>query len=94
MGASLLAYLKANWKTNLAAACAFAYSVPQVVTAIGQWQAGQKPDWHQAVISLVVAAGLAVAKDGDNHSTVAQVQQATADKAAPGAPVPLVPKKQ
>lgn len=79
---NFLAYLKANWKTNLAALCAFAWSVPQFVTAIQAWQAGTKADWHGAVISLVIAAGLSVAKDGDNHSTIAQVQTATAEKEA------------
>lgn len=74
------AYVKANWKTNLAAVAAFAYSVPQFVTAITAWQAGQTPNWHGAVISLIIAAGLAVAKDGDNHSTAAQVQEATIEK--------------
>jgi drug/metabolite transporter (DMT)-like permease len=78
---ALWAYIKANWKTNLAAVAAFAYSVPQFVTAIQQWQAGQKVDWHTAVVSLIVAAGLAAAKDGDNHSTQAQVQQATTEAA-------------
>ena len=74
----LWAYIKANWKTNLAALAAFAYSVPQFVTAIEQWQAGQKPNWHGAIISLIIAAGLAAAKDGDNHSTLAQVEAKTA----------------
>lgn len=71
-------YMQANWKTNLAAACAFAYSVPQFVTAITAWQAGQKADWHGAIVSLIIALGLAVAKDGSNHSTAEQVQKATA----------------
>ena len=79
---NFLAYLKANWTTNLAALAAFVSSVPQFVTAIQAWQAGQKPDWHGAVISLVIAAGLAAAKDGDNHSTQAQVNVATVEKAA------------
>jgi hypothetical protein len=79
---SILTYIKANWKTNLAALAAFAYSVPQFVTAIQQWQAGQSPNWKGAIISLIVAAGLAAAKDGDNHSTAAQVQASTAKEAA------------
>ncbi len=73
----VIAYVKANWKTNLAALCAFAYSVPQFVTAIQAWQAHQQPDWRAAVISLIIAAGLAAAKDGDNHSTIAQVEAST-----------------
>ncbi len=75
---ALWAYIKLNWKTNLAAAAAFAFSVPQFVTAIQQWQAGTKVDWHTAVVSLIVSAGLAFAKDGDNHSTPAQVAAAGA----------------
>lgn len=78
---SFWTYLKANWKTNLAALAAFAFSVPQFVTAITQWQSGQKVDWHTAVVGLIVAAGLAAAKDGDNHSTAAQVAKATNDAA-------------
>ena len=80
-------YLKLNWKTNLAALAAFLFSVPQFVTAIQEWQAGQKVDWHGAVASLIIAAGLAVAKDGTNHSTPAQVAAsgaaATGNPAAP-----------
>jgi len=75
---AFLTYVKANWKTNLAAVAAFAYSVPQFVTAITAWQAGQQPNWHAAVISIIVAAGLAAAKDGTNHSTMAQVKASTA----------------
>ena len=81
---SLWAYIRLNWKTNLAALAAFAFSVPQFVTAIQQWQAGTKVDWHTAVVSLIVSAGLAFAKDGDNHSTPAQV--AAAGAAAAGDP--------
>ena len=75
---SIVSYLRSNWKTNLAALAAFAYSVPQFVTAITAWQAGQTPNWHGAVISLIIAGGLAVAKDGTNHSTLAQVEAKTA----------------
>lgn len=74
-------YLKANWKTNLAAFLAFAFSVPQFVTAITEWQSGQKVEWHTAVVSLIVAGGLAMAKDGTNHSTQAQVATATKEAA-------------
>ena len=45
-------------------------------------------DWKGAVISLILAAGLAAAKDGTNHSTQSQVAQATIDKPA----TPVVPK--
>lgn len=78
---TLIAYVRANWKTNLGAACAFLMSVPAVVNAFSQWQAGQKVDWHFAAISLLVAIIAAVAKDGTNHSTAEQVETAT-DKAA------------
>lgn len=74
---AILAYLKANWKTNLAAACAFALSVPQFVTAVTAWQNGQHADWRGAVVSLIIALGLAAAKDGSNHSTKEQVEVAT-----------------
>jgi hypothetical protein len=73
-------YIKANWKTNLAAACAFAFSVPQFVTAVNAWQAGQPADWRGAFVSLIIAVGLFAAKDGTNHSTEAQVQKATLEK--------------
>ena len=73
-------WFKLNWKTNLAALAAFIYSVPQFVTALQQWQAGQPVNWHGAIISLILAAGLAVSKDATNHSTLAQVQVATAAK--------------
>ena len=79
------AYIVANWKTNLAAFVALLYSVPQFVTAVQQWQAGQHPDWRAAIISLVMAAGLAAAKDGTNHSTIAQVEQSTVEKQAAAA---------
>jgi hypothetical protein len=71
------AYLSKNWKTNLAALAAFAYSVPQFMTAITAWQAGQTPNWHGAVISLIVAAGMAFAKDATNVPTAPEVQAAT-----------------
>lgn len=79
----MLEYIKANWKTNVAAICAFALSVPQFMTAISAWQNGQHADWRGAVISLVIALGLAAAKDGTNHSTAAQVQEATIKKEEP-----------
>jgi drug/metabolite transporter (DMT)-like permease len=84
---SVLTYVKANWKTNLAAAAAFLFSVPQFITAIQAWQNGQKADWRGAVVSLVIALGLAAAKDGDNHSSLAQVEakQATVE-GKPNAP--------
>lgn len=61
--AKIWAYVVANWKTNLAAFCAFTLSVPQFVTAVKAWQAGQPANWHGALISLVVAAGMLLAQD-------------------------------
>lgn len=86
--AGIIAYIKANWKTNLAALAAFVFSVPQFVTAISQYRAGEHVDWRGALISVVIAAGLAAAKDGDNHSTLAQVQAKQAQvEGDPNAPV-------
>lgn len=76
-----------NWKTNLAAILAFLTSVPQFVTAISAWSHHQSADWRGAVLSIVVAAGLAVAKDSTTHSTVAQVEQATVNKTQDSATV-------
>lgn len=78
---SILEYVKANWKTNLGALAAFIMSVPADVTAFQQWQAHQPVDWHFAAVSTLVAVIAAVAKDGSNHSTQAQVQKATTDAA-------------
>lgn len=79
-------YITKNWKTNLAALAMFAYSVPQFVAAVAAWQAGQKPDWRAAVIGLIAAAGLLAAKDGTNHSTIAQVQASTIEAEAAAKP--------
>ncbi len=73
-------YLKTNWKTNLLAFCAFAYSVPQFVTALQAWQAGNPVNWHGAVISLILAAVSLAAMDGSNVPTASQVQKATIEK--------------
>ena len=60
---SLIKWFGANWKTNLFSAVAFAYSVPQFARAVQQWMTGQHADWRPAIVSVIVAAGLAVAKD-------------------------------
>lgn len=74
-------YLKANWKTNLAAATLVVYSAPQFVAAVVEaWENHQPANWRTAIIALIVAGGLFAAKDGDNHSTQAQVQKATIEK--------------
>lgn len=73
-------YLKANWKTNLAAAVLVIYSAPAFVTAVTAWENHQPTNWRTAIIGLIVAAGLFAAKDGDNHSTADQVRVATIEK--------------
>lgn len=72
-----------NWKTNLASFVAFLATVPALVTAGENWAHHQPVDWRGAVFGLIVAAGLAVAKDSSNHSTIDQVTKAT-DRAADG----------
>lgn len=78
---SFIAYVRANWKTNLAAFVLVVYSAPSFVAAVEAWQNHQPANWRAGIIGLIVAAGLAGAKDGTNHSTVAQVEKAT-EKAA------------
>lgn len=73
-------YIKANWKTNLAATVAVIYSAPAFVAAVQAWENNQPTNWRPAIIGLIVAAGLFCSKDGDNHSTQAQVQKATLEK--------------
>jgi hypothetical protein len=68
----------ANWKTNTAAVISFLMGVPALVTAINNASHGQPADWRSALIGIVVAVGFAVSKDSSNHSTVEQVQAATA----------------
>lgn len=70
-------YLRANWKTNLMAAMSVIYSAQQFTAAVIAWENHQPTNWRLAIISLIVAAGLFAAKDGDNHSTAAQVQKST-----------------
>jgi len=77
VGVYLTKILGQNWKTTLAAIAAFAVSVPAVVTAIEQWSHHQPVDWRSAVVGLVLAVGLAVAKDASTHSTAEQVESAT-----------------
>lgn len=66
-----------NWKTNLAAVAAFVMGVPAAVVAITNWAHHEPADWRGATVALVVAAGLACAKDSSTHSTAAEVQAAT-----------------
>lgn len=72
--------IKRNWKTNLVSLVAFIYSVPQAVQVIQAWSTGQSTNWRPAVVGLIVAAGMAAAKDSTNHSTQAEVVHATVDK--------------
>jgi hypothetical protein len=69
--------IQRNWKTNLIALAAFVYSVPQVVQTIQAWSSGQPANWKQALTGLLLAAGMAAAKDSTNHSTQQEVQVAT-----------------
>ena len=77
------ATIKRNWKTSLAGLCAFLTSVPGFISALTAWGQGQPVQWRQVLVSVGLAgigAGLAMAKDGDNHSTVAEVEAATVAK--------------
>jgi len=76
----LINLIGTNWKTNLAAAIIFVLSVPAFVGALTSWAHHQPADWRGAFAGVVVSIGLAVAKDGSTHSTIAQVKAAT-DKA-------------
>ena len=62
-----------NWKTNLAAIAAFVMGIPAAVGAITNWAHHEPADWRGAAVALVVAAGLACAKDSTTHSTTAEV---------------------
>jgi hypothetical protein len=74
------AILGVNWRTNLAAAVVFVLSCPPFVGALTKWAHHQPADWRGALVGVVMAVGLAVAKDGSTHSTTAQIEAAT-DKA-------------
>jgi predicted negative regulator of RcsB-dependent stress response len=69
--------IKRNWKTNLVALIAFVYTVPQAVICVQNWVNKQPCNWRSALLGLLLAAGAAVAKDSDNHSTVNEVDNAT-----------------
>jgi hypothetical protein len=72
--------LGANWKTNLAAVVVFVLSCPPFLGALTKWAYHQPADWRGAFVGVVMAVGLAVAKDSSTHSTTAQIEAAT-DKA-------------
>lgn len=73
-------YLGSNWKTNLASILSFLATVPALVTAADNWAHHLPVDWRGAAFGLIVSLGLAVAKDGTNHSTEEQVKKATEEK--------------
>ncbi len=70
--------IQRNWKTNLIALVAFVYAVPQVIQSINAWSTGQPTNWKQALVGLLLAGGMAAAKDSTNHSTATEVAATTA----------------
>lgn len=74
MNAFLTKYLGLNWRTNLAAIAAFLATVPAVVAAAENWAHHQPVDWRGAAFGLFVSAGIALAKDSKNKSTLEQVK--------------------
>ena len=70
-------YLGKSWRTNLAAIVTFLLGVPSLVTATQNWLHHQPADWRGALVAVVTAAGLALAKDSAVHSTTDQVQKAS-----------------
>ena len=70
-----------NWKTSLTGIVTFLLSVPGIVSALQSWANHQPVDWRNVVMSIALAvggSGLLAAKDSTTHSTIAQVQTATA----------------
>jgi hypothetical protein len=78
--AGLIKVFSMNWKTNAAAAIVFMLSCPAFVAALANWAHGQPADWRGALAGIVIALGLAAAKDSSTHSTTTEVEAAT-DKA-------------
>jgi uncharacterized protein (DUF697 family) len=66
-----------NWKTNTAAAVVFVLSCPAFVGALADWAHHQSADWRGALAGVVIAVGLAAAKDNSTHSTTSEVESAT-----------------
>jgi hypothetical protein len=66
-----------NWKTNTAAAVVFVLSCPAFVGALTDWAHHQPADWRGALAGIVIAVGLAAAKDNSTHSTTSEVESAT-----------------
>jgi hypothetical protein len=78
--ASLIKVFGTNWKTNAAAAIVFVLSCPAFVAALANWAHRQPADWRGALVGIVIASGLAAAKDSSTHSTTTEVEAAS-DKA-------------
>jgi len=73
-----------NWKTSLGGVIvgimAFLMGVPAFLSALQAWGSHQPVDWRSVIVSIALAAGsaaLLAAKDGSNHSTQAEVTQAS-----------------
>lgn len=81
MSAFMQKWLGQNWKTTGAAILTFLLSIPSVVSALTAWANHQPTDWRMAVVGIVTGLGLLAAKDSTTHSTVNQVETATAEKA-------------
>lgn len=77
---AFLQWFSRNWRTNTAALISIIYSADQFTTAVQAWSRHEPTNWRTAILSLIVAAGLFVAKDAHNHSTQAEVQAATLEK--------------
>ena len=69
-----------NWKSNVIATVAILYSATQFTAAVQAWENGQPANWRAGIVSLILAALGYVSKDASNHSTEAEVRQATIEK--------------
>jgi hypothetical protein len=73
----LIKVFGANWKTNVAAGVVFVLSCPAFVAALSSWAHHQRADWRGALVGIVIALGLAAAKDSSTHSTTTETEAAT-----------------
>lgn len=69
--------LQRNWKTNLVALVAFVYTVPQAITCGQAWVNHLPCNWRLTIMSLMIGAGAAFAKDSTNHSMANEVDNST-----------------
>jgi hypothetical protein len=76
----LIKVFGANWKTNAAAGIVFVLSCPVFVAALSSWAHHQRADWRGALVGIVIALGLAAAKDSSTHATTTEGESAS-DKA-------------